>query len=201
MAYIDLQTLKLELGITDSDRDDLLNQAIDAAQGGIDRKTGRRGSSGLVFEQDASAAAREYRTRGRVNIAGDGEALIVDDIGDDADLVVEGGDGTTWTQLDASEYELEPDNAHTLGYPVTRIRRVDRLWRSYRRARVTAIWGWPVVPEDIKQATLLQAARLYRRKDSPEGVAGSAEWGLIRLPHLDPDVRALIAPYVLHGVA
>lgn len=195
MPYIELSTLKLELGITDTDRDKLLNQAIAAAQGSIDRRVSR------TFTQDDSATARTYRTRSRVVRDEDGERLIVDDIGSTENLVVEGGDGSVWDELDASEYELEPDNALTRGYPITGIRRVNRLWRSYRRARITAVWGWPQVPEDIKEATLIQAMRLYRRKDSPEGVAGSAEWGLIRLPHLDPDVRALVEPYRHVGVA
>jgi hypothetical protein len=55
------------------------------------------------------------------------------------------------------------------------------------------------VPDEVVQATLLQAGRLYRRKDSPEGVTGSADWGMVRLPRLDPDVMALIEPYMLPG--
>jgi hypothetical protein len=50
------------------------------------------------------------------------------------------------------------------------------------------------------QATLIQAARLYRRKDSPEGVTGSAEWGVVRLPRIDPDVSALIKDLTLPGI-
>ncbi|MDX2921298.1 hypothetical protein PV370_25695, partial [Streptomyces sp. NE06-03C] len=65
--------------------------------------------------------------------------------------------------------------------------------------QVTARWGWPAVPDEIVQATLIQAARLYKRKDSPEGVTGSAEWGVVRLSRRDPDVWALIEHYVLPG--
>ena len=48
----------------------------------------------------------------------------------------------------------------------------------------------------MTEATLLHAGRLYKRPGSPEGVAGSSEWGLVRIPHFDPDVKALLAPYV-----
>ncbi|MFC8456442.1 hypothetical protein ACFUJ0_06100 [Streptomyces sp. NPDC057242] len=65
--------------------------------------------------------------------------------------------------------------------------------------RVGTRFGWPAVPDDITEAALIQAARLYRRKDSPEGVTGSAEWGVVRLSRRDPDVWNLIDPYVLPG--
>jgi hypothetical protein len=57
---------------------------------------------------------------------------------------------------------------------------------------VTAQWGWPEVPDDIIWAHQMQSNRLYRRKGSPEGIAGSAEWGLTRIPALDPDVLAIL---------
>jgi hypothetical protein len=69
------------------------------------------------------------------------------------------------------------------------------------RVRVTAKWGWPAVPDTVVQATLIQASRLYRRKDSPEGVLGSAEWGTVRLGRVDPDVYALIQQLILPGMA
>lgn len=192
-AYTDLATVKLALGVTDVGRDTLIQNAIDAASALIDDETGR------TFGLAGSATAREFRIRGRVVCDVDGEALIVDDIGDETGLIVEVGDGTTWTALDPTEYDTEPDNAIIQNRPVTRIRHVYGWWTGYRKARVTANWGWPAIPNEVTQAAQIQAARLYRRKDSPEGVAGSAEWGLIRVPSLDPDVRALIAPFMLPG--
>lgn len=199
-TYISLSLLKEELGITDTDRDNLLDQAIDAAEYAIDTRAGRTGRApGGAFGQDASASARQYRTVGRVNRDDAGApALLVDDIATDTDLMVESGSNGSWSTVDAGDYELEPDNAFTLGRPVTRIRRTSGAWST--RVRVTAVWGWPQIPEDIIRAALLQAGRLYRRKDSPEGVTGSADWGLIRLPHLDPDVRKLVEPYRIPGV-
>jgi hypothetical protein len=44
--------------------------------------------------------------------------------------------------------------------------------------------------------------RLYKRKDSPEGVLGTAEWGgPVRLSRVDPDVAALLTPFVIPGMA
>jgi hypothetical protein len=45
-------------------------------------------------------------------------------------------------------------------------------------------------------ATKIQAARLFIRRQSPFGIAGTPELGTVRLSaKLDPDVQALIAPF------
>lgn len=41
---------------------------------------------------------------------------------------------------------------------------------------------------------LLQMSRLYRRKDSPEGIVGSNDFGSIRVTRFDPDIEAMAAP-------
>lgn len=192
--YTDLATLKLALGITDSARDSLLNKAMTAASRAIDKRTGRR------FYLDAAASARTYNPFERVVCDERGELFLLDDIGSTTGLVVETGSGSTWTAV--TDYEASPDNALADGMPITGLLLASGTWGTGRtRVRVTARWGWPAVPDDIQQACLLQSARLYRRKDSPEGVAGGAEWGLVRLPRLDPDVLALVEPYMLPGFA
>jgi hypothetical protein len=62
---------------------------------------------------------------------------------------------------------------------------------------VTARWGWPSVPFPVEQAALQQAVRLFARRSSPFGVAGSPELGseLRLLSRLDPDVEMLLGPY------
>lgn len=190
MPYAELSTLKLSLGITDTARDDLLTQALNAASSSIDERCGR------TFGQAEEASVRTFRTRGRtVRQDGYGELLLVDDIASTDGLEVATGGGDDWTAI--TEYETDPENALDKGRPITGILRA--FWSTFAQVRVTAVWGWPGVPEPVVQATLIQAARLYRRKDSPEGVAGSAEWGLIRVPSLDPDVRALVEPFRLSG--
>lgn len=195
MAYVELALLKSALGVTDTARDLLLEQAIAAAEGSINERTGR------TFGRSAEPSMRTYRTRGRTTRNYHGESLLIDDIASTEDLVIDvgNGNGDSWTPVHESRYETEPDNALAKGRPVTSLALLHSWWSLYRRVRVTAVWGWPTVPDGIVQATLIQAGRLYRRKDSPEGVAGSAEWGLVRLPNLDPDVRALVDPFRLPG--
>ena len=55
------------------------------------------------------------------------------------------------------------------------------------------------MPAQVAQATLIQAARLYKRRESPEGVLGNAEWGSIRLSRVDPDVAALLSRFTRLG--
>lgn len=42
------------------------------------------------------------------------------------------------------------------------------------------------------EATLLLAARLYRRRDSLDGTIGWGDMGVVRVGRVDPDVEALI---------
>lgn len=194
--YADLAALKLRLSIEtgDTTRDTLLNSALAAASRSIDKTTGRR------FWLDAAPVARTFRVHGRVSREPDGDLLLVDDIGDAAGMTVERGGGTTWSAV--SGYETAPENALADGLPLTGLRLLYGSWGAgTARVRITARFGWPAVPDDIAEATLIQAARLYRRKDSPEGVMGSGEWGVVRLSRRDPDVWVLIEPFILPGFA
>lgn len=194
--YADLATLKAALNVPSDDdtRDVLLTQALTAASRGIDKDCGRR------FYLDTAAVARVYRPNRRLILDDDGEWLVIDDIGSTDGMLVETGAAGSWTT--AANVETGPDNALARGRPITSLLRPAGVWGIYAptsRVRVTARWGWPAVPDEIVQATQIQAARLYRRKDSPEGVTGSAEWGVIRLSRIDPDVYALIKDFAMPG--
>lgn len=191
--YASIETLRLMVKADETDpRDELLQRALTSASRSIDRTTGRR------FWLDPAPVARTYRLAGRTVSEEDGDVLLVDDIGSAEGLVIETGTGTSWTTL--TGVETTPDNALLNELPVTGLLRVNGQWGTgSSRVRVTARYGWPSVPDDIEQATLIQANRLWRRKDSPEGVTGSAEWGVMRLSRRDPDVWNLIEQYVLAG--
>ena len=195
--YITLAEFKYSIGETAAvapGRDTLLMRCITSAARGIDRTTHRR------FWPDLEATSRRYDTRSRGRTFVDRRAgtttLYVDDMIGTADLVVETGTiGGTYSAYDVP-YLPEPLNAveenravealvfQTIGLPGPLI-------------RITNRYGWPVVPDEIPQATLLQASRLRSRLTSPEGVAGSAEWGIMRVSRLDPDVRELIKGFIL----
>ncbi|MET9952385.1 phage gp6-like head-tail connector protein [Streptomyces sp. NPDC006339] len=183
---------RLNIAAADTTADDLLQAALAAASRGIERATGRR------FWLDTEPTTRTYSTAGRVARRDDGALLLVDDIGSATGLLVETGSGGTYAPV--TGYETSPDNAIADGRPITGLLRAVGGWGTATiRVRVTARHGWPAVPDDITEAALIQATRLYRRKDSPEGVTGSAEWGVVRLSRRDPDVWNLIEPFVLPG--
>lgn len=194
--YATRAELKEWQGVEPADltRDNLLDWALEAASRGIDNVCGRR------FFLDADPVVRTYRTAGRVVSEDDGELLLVDDIGDAAELVVQTGRaGGPWTEV--TGYETTPENAVQDGQPIAGLLRPGGTWAvdPRTRVRVTARFGWPAVPADVKEAALIQAGRLAKRRTSPEGVTGSAEWGVVRLSRRDPDVWALIEPFILPG--
>ncbi|HEX4812248.1 MAG TPA: hypothetical protein VFV66_05795 [Nonomuraea sp.] len=194
--YASVAQLKTMMGATDSDRDSLFADKLSAACRSIDDTTGRR------FYLDPTASARILNPTRRLVQDEDGWHLLVPDIGDTSGLVVEVGRTGAWTDV-TSRVEAEPTDAIAEQNAVTSLLMVGGTWPvgGGKRVRVTTRWGWPIVKPQISEASLLLAARLVKRKDSPEGVLGSAEWGVIRLSRTDPDVYALIQRYILPGLA
>lgn len=194
--YATLAQLKTMMGATDSDRDSLFADKLSAACRSIDDTTGRR------FYLDPAPSARVINPTRRLVQDEDGWHLLVPDIGDVDGLVVEVGRPGAWTDV-TSRIEAEPTDAIAEQNAVTSLLMVGGVWPvgGGKRVRITARWGWPIVKPQISEASLLLGARLVKRKDSPEGVLGSSEWGVIRLSRTDPDVYALIQPYILPGLA
>lgn len=160
----------------------------------------------------ASAWVQEY-TRRDFNLADapsaryfdttDSGLVLVDDIGDDTITVATDTtqDGTWATSWATSDFQVNPLGALAMGEPVTSLLAVGSYTYppvSRRRGlvKVTAQWGWPAVPDAVKQATLILASRLYKRHESPAGVLGGNDFGVVRVGTLiDPDVEILLAPY------
>lgn len=197
--YVTIAELKSEFGIGDSEDDTELTLAVSSASAWVTTYCERD------FNQAGSASARIFYGS-HVGV------VHVDDISTTDGLIVKsdgGDDGTfesTWT---SSDYQLEPLNgmrSGLTGWPYTAIRFVEAsyVWPRGRRAgfQITANWGWPAVPTPIKKATLVMAARLYKRRYSPEGVLGGFDsFGPVRVgSRLDPDVAQLLAPYRKHAV-
>ena len=185
-SYVALSELKSALGITGSTEDDFLNLAIASAESSID---------------DLCASARTYRAQPYV--------VITDDISTATGLLVKTdttGDGTFDTTLAAADYQLEPLNNLVKGRGVDTIRAVgSQLFAVYgdglAGVEVTAKWGYPSVPDPVKQAALMFSARLFSRKASPMGVIGVGDFGPVRISRSDPDIAALLVDYRRAGLA
>ena len=192
-GYVTLSELKAYLDIPNADttEDALLEQIVEAASRSIDRIAGRR------FYLDVNASARYYRTR-------DPYSLLVDDIGSTTDLAValDTSGGGTYPTAAAynTDFILEPLNAAAMGRPWTIVTMVGAYLFPYPvnnrpGVRVTARWGWPTVPDDIVEATLILCADLYKRKSSVGGVLGLSEMGAIRMSPLGRDISAMVRAY------
>lgn len=193
MPYATLAELKGHVGIPAADTADdaRLTLALDAASAQVDAFCDRTFTAG--------AGTREY-------FATDRRRLAVDPIATTAGLAVtsdEDGDGTYETTWTATDYRLEPVNAEDKGLPYTAL--VAVAARNFPTSterpgvRVAATFGWPggTAPPLVRYATLLQAARLFKRKDAPFGVAGSVEFGseVRLLERMDPDAVTALRPY------
>jgi hypothetical protein len=106
---------------------------------------------------------------------------------------------TTWA---AKDYQLEPLNGVASGVysPYTRIRAVDdylfTVVGGEATVQIVGVFGYATaVPTDVKQACNLMAIRQFKRYDSPLGVAGFGDIGVVRVSRVDPDIESLLAPY------
>jgi hypothetical protein len=178
----------------------LLERAINAASRAVDKRCGRK------FWRDASVTQRTY-------FVSDPYAVFVDDISTRTGLVVESGsDGTTFpTTVASTSYLLEPRNADVAAGADTadahafwQVRLIGGTFvvdPMRPTLRVTARFGWSAVPEEVKQATIIKAAALFKRKDAPFGIAGVGDFGAVRITRSDPDVLDLLSAYELPGFA
>jgi hypothetical protein len=193
-AYCTLADVKGALRIPSADTvdDAMLTIAINAASRQIDGECDR------VFYSDEGV---------RVYVPESSILVNTDDIQTVTTLETSSGDGFTVT-IPSTDFQLEPLNGQAGGIPgpFTRIRATGAFLfpvfsqRSVNldeaTVRVTGTFGWPAVPDAIKQAALLLSIRIFKRLDSPLAVAGFGDMGAIRVGRTDPDVMALIHPYV-----
>jgi hypothetical protein len=195
-GYATLAEVKAAARITDNIDDSLLETAIESSSRDIDAYTER-----VFFSTGATAVARVYIPQDIYLVETD-DIISVTTIKSDS-----GGDGTfdiTWASKD---YQLEPLNglAGGISTPATRIRAIgDYLWPVYEprnvnsnqaSVQVTGVFGFASIPSAIKQATILSSLRAYKRYESPTGVLGFSDMGVVRVGRLDPDVERLIQPY------
>ena len=53
-----------------------------------------------------------------------------------------------------------------------------------------------LLPYPLFTVTVMEAGRLYRRRDSVDGTIGWGDMGVVRVGPKDPDIETLIAPYL-----
>lgn len=183
--YCTIAELKAYLRVPDVQDDSELGLVIGAASSAIDYACNRQ------FGETDDVEVRSYRSH--YYAAGCSTEVQTDDITNIDTVVSVSIDGTT---IDSSDLTWLPLNADANDKPYEGLSIVGG---GYRTGLVTieAQWGWDVIPEAIRSATLLQASRFFARRQSPFGVAGSPDMGneLRLLEKLDPDVAVMVKPY------
>lgn len=191
-GYATLDELRDRLGFPTSDvaDDHILGSIITAVSRWIDAYTGRRFYTTVADET-------RYQT------AEFADLLILDlDVVSLTTLSTDGdGDRTYETTWAATDFDLEPYNATLDGEPyrciaVTPAGRYGFPRGIQRGVKIVGKFGWTTAPGPVNEACLLQSERIYKRKDAPFGVLGSAEMGqMLVIPKLDPDVELMLRPY------
>lgn len=181
--YFDKDDLKNLLGITSTDEDDLIDRVCRGASRALERRSGWP-----TFWKTTGPEARRISVVNRVvSVRRSGysytKVLLRDGIASAAGFSV----------ASYPTAALYPPDALDQGEPADEIKLpIGATFGNDGELAVTAQWGWPEVPSDIFMAAQLQSHRFYQRKGSPEGAAGSAEWGITRIPALDPDVLSIL---------
>jgi len=185
----------LRIGTADTIDDTLIDNCAGAASRLIDGYCNRK------FWQTGTAESRLFT-------AEDSFYCSIDDVAGTAITVQtsNNGDGIFDVTFAVTDYQLEPLNGYLDGltWAFDKVRAVGDFlfptlnsnYGSQALVKITARFGWPAVPEEVTQATIIQASRLFKRYDSPLGVAGFGDMGAIRVSRaLDPDVAQLVEPY------
>jgi hypothetical protein len=210
MAYAITEELRRYINKADTGDDLILTEILAAAERNINRACNR--PDGLVAL--TTATARRY--------AGSGKPYQwIDECTEVSTVEVKNSatDTTydTWTSADYIEFSGDPEDPNFNITPYTGLmvdptgdeslftsgaytvrggfRPSTDVHRGVPTVRVTAMWGYATtVPADIKTATIMQAARWYKRLEgSMSDALASGELGmLLYQKSLDPDIKRLL---------
>jgi hypothetical protein len=191
-GYCSLADVKASLRITDTIDDALIENSINSASRLIDQYCNR------YFYSSAAGEVRYYQ-------ANDGFTCWIDDAQSISALETAVTDPTIFdTTWGVGDYQVLPANRTANGgyYPITAITATDNylfpVWADMALVKVTGQFGWSSVPDPIKFACIIQASRLFKRLESPLGVAGVSDMGIMRVgSNIDGDVAQLINPFRL----
>lgn len=163
-----------------------LTLAIESASRAIDTWTGRQ--FGQADEAETRFYTPDFDHRTREWYASIDDVMTTDDI-----LVEVAGE-------EVEAFALTPRNATLKGKPYSGIEY--RHYGSHHdELAITALWGWSAIPEAIKTACLIQAGRIYGRRESPGGPLIGRKvddvdyrWGNTSI-EIDTDVAASLSSY------
>jgi hypothetical protein len=191
-AYCSLVEMKQNdiLKFADTSHDALLEIVINAASRDIDEFCGRHFYQVTETRYYTTDSDKPY-------------CLEVDDIATTSgfalytDLNADGTYEYTWASTD---YNLTP-YVPKMGWPYTGIETTPLGLYTFpgvrKGVKVTATWGWPSVPPNVKRVCLLWSEILWKRWITPQGMSASTSIGqvMMKTPGIDPDVARPLMIY------
>jgi len=193
-GYCTLTQIKAAVRITDAVDDSLLEMAVEAASRMIDSECDRNFYT-------TGTATRDY-------VPIDPYTVDTDDLTSIASIKLDDtGDLDFQITLQTSDFQTEPVNNRVSGnyFPTTRIRMIGDyllpIWYNQATVRIQGTYGFTPPPIQVTQACVIQASRIFKRLDSPLGVAGFGDMGAMRVGKTDPDVSMLIRPFKKYAAA
>jgi hypothetical protein len=187
-GYCTLAQIKAAIRLTDALDDTLLEMAVESASRMIDAECDRNFYA-------SGTATRDFQPNDEYTVDVDDLSSIVSVKLDDA------GELTFLITLETNDYQIEPLNQRVSGnfFPISRLRMVGEyllpIYKKQATVRIQGVYGFTPTPIQVTQATVIQASRIFKRLDSPLGVAGFGDMGAIRVGKVDPDVSMLIRPF------
>lgn len=194
MTYATLPQLRASLRLQDTIDDSLLTMALRSASEQID------GWCGRTFGTAGTATATRYYPAYKV------DQVEVDDMAAVPTAVAYSSnrDGTYDGTVPSGSFQCLPLNGMSdgLAWPYTSIRILNNAtifplsYGGEPTVAVTAIYAFGSVPAAVTQACILQASRVFTRNQSPFGIVGVGDLGVVRIASgLDVDVQMLLQPY------
>lgn len=192
-GYATLAEVKSVLRLTDNVDDTLLENAIEGASRRID------GYCGTFFYQTSNVINLYPVNEYKVTFP---DAATITYIKTDDD-----GDGTyedTW--VNGVDYQLEPLDRALQNRPIRQASAIGSKTfplfyvPDLPGVQVSATWGWPSIPDDVREACVLLSIRGFARYNAALGVVGFNDMA-IQVRAIDPDVRDLLSPYRKLGIA
>jgi hypothetical protein len=190
--YCTAETLKSRKGITDKLDDAEILAACEAVSRWIDNYCDRQ------FYR--VTATRAFTPCGQYSLDVD-DLVSITTLKTDLD-----GDGTYETTWLASDYQPLPVNPGAYGEtrPYTAVKAVGAqlfpviYGASYAtrtdRVQLAGVWGWPAVPDPVRQAAAILAGDYLKLGGMAFGVAGYGEYGAVRARMSNP-AMSMLDPY------
>jgi len=190
-GYTTLTQLKAKLlpeGVTFTTNDTMMENIVEAVSRWIDAYCGR------IF-YTTSSETRVYTPTTPL-------LCVTDDIASITSVKIDTGSRAYGTTLASTDYDTLPYNTTQTVTPIMGLKITPNGTQRFyptidKSVQVVGTFGVPASCtwlEQVREACEIQASRIYKRKDSPFGVAGTGALGQLTLiSELDADVKALLA--------